>query len=672
MEWLQNFSAWAQAHYELALAVVFLASFLDCLFVIGLIFISAPFLFGAGALVATGAFDFWPTVLVIAGGGGLADTVSYFIGRHYGAALFNHRYFARHTELAQRGRNFFARHGGKGLILAHNIGVLRPLLPAVTGAYGLSPLRYMLAIIPAALIWAMLCVAIGMLFGASMGLAAEVTKRLAILILGLGGLLWLTFWLSRHVARWAQAHTESWLGAMLDLSRQHRILGKLGPALADTDQPETPVLGLVAVALLVLATTVLLMIWGVTAHGPAPGADLAVYQALRSLENPWGTHLAVFFSLLGEWPVYLPYALSVLALLAWKRHRHAAAHWLAALLFALTITLGLSLIPSISNPLEYSGLISNAHFPRDLVMATVIYGFTPVLLLSGPVKVRTATPYTVMLILLMLIVLARLYLGSLWLSVGLAATFTGLLWVAALGLGYRRHGPENIALPRFAPALVVLAVAALWHQQVHFNTRLNEHHAAPISKPMDAQLWWTQSWTELHARRLDMAGHDKQFLNLQWAGDLAQIRATLIASGWQESQPLDPVSALSWLSSETPIAELPLLPRYHAGEHEVLRLRRNGHHADHQFLLRLWPSGFVLSNGQPLWLGTLVQQEALPVFKVFRYPTNENIYTVALDSLQLPLPGYESRKTRRNGHTFTTLLLRPTTETAVSPQTSPE
>ena len=657
MEWAQGFPEWAQANSTLALSVVFAAAFLDCLFVIGLIFISAPFLFGAGVLVAAGAFDFWPTILVIAAGGTAGDTISYLIGRHYGPGLFNRPYLTRRPALLNHGRAFFSRHGGKGLILAHHIGVLRPLLPAVAGAYGLSPLRYTLAVIPGTLMWALVCTVIGMAIGASMGLAAEVTRRLAILIVGTGLTLWLTLWLTWMLARTAQAHAEIWLNGLLRLGRKHRILGKLGPALADPEQPETPVLALFAGALLSLAATSLLLIWGVQA-APPPGADFAVYQTLRNLENPWATQLAAFFSLLGEWPVYLPYALSLLLLLGWFRHRRAAAHWLAALLFGSAITAVLSLIPNISNPLEHAGLVSNAHFPRDLVMAAVIYGLTPVLFFTGAGgRVHTGT-YALMLMLLVLLLMARLYLGTLWLSVGVVAVLTGLAWVAALGLGYRLHTPDRIAARHIAPALAVLALAAVWHCQGQFDARVREHTPVTVNRPLELQRWWSSDWTLLRARRQDMAGHDRQYLNLQWAGRLDEIRAALLASGWSESPPAGLPEVLSWLSDDAPVGELPLLPRYHAGHQEVLRLRRVVDH-DHQLLLRLWPSDYELDGGLPLWTGTLVQQEAQIVFRVFRYPTSENVFTAALDALQLPLPGFEDQRVTRPHTTYATQLLRP-------------
>ncbi|HVT35418.1 MAG TPA: VTT domain-containing protein [Nevskiaceae bacterium] len=668
LEWLQTFTAWAQAHKELALALVFLVSFFDCLFVVGLFLVfAAVFLFGTGALIAMGAFDFWPTILIVACGGVLGDTVSYFIGRHYGVALFKRPFFAKRPGLVERGRVFFGRHGGKGLVVAHNVGVLRPLLPAMAGAYGLSLPRFALAIVPAALSWALVYIVPGVAVGASMGLAAEVTRRLAILIVGLGATLWLALWLTSLFVRLMQARAQQFINAMLELSRRNRTLGQFGPDLADPAQPETPALALFATVLVVIGGITLLLLWGFDTHAQPPAYDLAVYQSLRSIEEPWATALAVFFSLLGEWPVYLPYAAAAAMMLTWMRSDRAVQHWLAALSFGLVIMLGLSLLPNISNPLEYMGLASSAHFPRDLVMAAVIYGFTPVLLGGAREPGARVAIYGAMFALLLLIMLARLYLGTLWLSVGLTAVLTTLLFVAALGLGYRQRGVEKVSLRRFWPALVVLLLAATLHERMDFAARKLEHTPAPVLKSLDAQRWWERDWLKLRARRQDVAGRDKQLLNLQWAGDLTAIRAAMLQQGWQDPEELSFATALRWLSLTSPIKDLPMLPRYHAGRHEVLRLRRDIDD-DHQYSLRLWPSGHVLDNGQNVWTGTLIQQEVRVVFKIFRYPSNEDAYTPSLDALTLPLPGFETRRVMRQPAGFATLLLRPAEDSHVPEQ----
>lgn len=653
-DFLQQLLTWVNAHPVWAQLVLFAVAFLEAVFVIGAFVPAAPLLFAFGALIALGTLELWPTVLVSTVGTLVGGVLSFWLGRVYGDRLFETPALRRYADSVRNGRIFFEKHGGKSVLLTRFLGPLRAVTPAIAGAAHMKLWLFVVVDGFASFIWSLAYLMPGVVFGASLGLAAEVAGRLAVLLLALVVLSWLAVWLTLELNRQMQKHAEQWLGALLDWSRRHRRLGVFGAALADRDQPETPVLAAVAALLLTLGSGALLLVWGIGPDEAPPGMDLRVFQTLQSVQEPAATWLAIYGSLLGEWPVYLPYFASVLVLLLLQQQRRAAAHWVAALLFGGAITLGLGLVPDVSNPREYRGLIERAYFPHDLVMSVVIYGFTPVLLGGG-----RRLYYGAAALLLSIIVFARLYLGSLWLSVELIALASGILWVAALGLGYHRHQRrERPVLRQLLPALLVFLLAAGWHWRHAADARALLHAPSPELSGLASAQWWTADWEQLPGRRQDMAGRDKQYLNLQWAGDLAEIESLLLARGWELPQPLSVGNSLRWLSPEAEIGELPLLPRTHAGQHQVLTLRR-GMDAQHQLLLRLWPSEFQLDGSAPLWIGTLVVQETRPVARLFRYPINGDIFTLALDALELPLPGFEARRVQRDGATYTTLLLRP-------------
>ena len=112
---------------------------------------------------------------------------------------------------------------------------------------------------------------------------------------------------------------------------------------------------------------------------------------------------------------------------------------------------------------------------------------------------------------------------------------------------------------------------------------------------------------------------------------------------------------MQWLASDVPISELPLLPRIHAGHYEVLMLS-HPYDAERQYLLRLWPSGYRVGE-TPLWVGSVTLQRVRPVFHMLRFPVNENYYTAALATLELP-PGFESLSVLRAPGSYTTRLIR--------------
>ena len=104
-------------------------------------------LFTAGLLVATGTigFNVWLLVVLLAVSAFLGNQVGYAIGTKTGPGLFRRpdsRLFRRsHVESAHA---FFERHGGRALVLARFVPVVRTFVPVVVGVAGMDRRRFML------------------------------------------------------------------------------------------------------------------------------------------------------------------------------------------------------------------------------------------------------------------------------------------------------------------------------------------------------------------------------------------------------------------------------------------------------------------------------------------------------------------------------------------------
>ncbi len=632
---LQQFLDWINAHPNWALALLLLTSLLDAIFIVGAFVPAAVVLFAVGALVALGSLDLGTVVLVAALGAVLGDGFSFWLGRRYGNELFASRWLRRYPEAIANSRRFFERNGVQGVMLARFLGPLRALTPALAGASGQRTWVFLVADSLAALGWALAYVLPGVVFGASLGLAAEVAGRLATLLLALIVTLWLAIWLTGLIGRRVQAHTEDWVGAVLDWSRRHRRLGKFGAVLTDSSQPETPALALLAVVLFVFSAGWLYLFASPALH-PFPSAlDAAIFQSLRDLHTPWGLTLAQAALQFGEWQVYGPIALVTFFILVLLRKRRAAAHWLAALAFGALLSLGLHAVPTLAPPYQFFDTPApQGYSARDLVLAAVIYAFLPVLLATGRSPAIRRLFYGAAIAILLLIVLAQLYLGAQWYSVALYSVIVAAIWAGLLGLGYRRHRPDDLPARRvLLPILMVFAAA--------ISLQLSEKPLqTPAPPPGYTQLveaaWREEAWRQLPLQRQDVAGRLKQPFQVQWAGTLAEIETELRAAGWVDPAPLKAAYTLRWLSSDVPLAELPILPQVHGGRHPALMLRLPA--ADEQqYLLRLWPSGFSLADGRPIWIASISLQRARGLYRVLRYPVTESA-TPPLPPLLAALP----------------------------------
>ncbi|AXQ30959.1 hypothetical protein D0B54_20750 [Solimonas sp. K1W22B-7] len=621
-EYVQLLYDWINAHPGWAQVLLFVVAMVDAIFILGAFIPAGIVLFAMGALVALGSLDLWPVVLIAAAGALAGDALSFWLGRRYGNRLFEGKLMQRYPDILNNARRFFERHGGKGVMLARFLGPVRSVTPALAGAASMPAWLFLLTDGAAALAWALAYVLPGVVFGASLGLAAEVAGRLALLILLLALFVWLVIALTGVVIGQLQKRAEDWIGALLDWSRRHRRLGRFGAALADPDQPETPVLALMALALLLLGG-LFLYFWAAPGVSPDPRSlDAAVFQALRELHTPWGIALAQALLQLGEWPVYLPVAVTVFLSLLLSRKAHATAHWLGALGFAALLSVGLYLVPTIPPPyVQFASFAPSGYHAVDLVLATVIYSFIPVLLATERRAGLRVLIYGASVALVLLILLARLYLGAQWWSIAVFSMLIGVAWTALLGLGYRRHQPEKVSGRHFVlPLLAVffLAAALQWSDD-----RALAYEPLPQRTLKIVQIddWARSGYQKLRAQRQNLFGRARQPFNLQWAGELDEIEAQLAAQGWQETAPLNLQNVLRWLAPSTPVQELPVLPQVNAGRHQALVLRYPLAGTDsQQYLIRLWPTGYRTTDGQPIWIGYIALQQARSVFRLLRYP----------------------------------------------------
>ncbi|HEY1076750.1 MAG TPA: VTT domain-containing protein [Fontimonas sp.] len=614
---LQACLDWITLHPQWSLVLLFATALLDAIFIIGAFVPAGIVLFAGGALVALGSIELWQAVVAAAAGAVGGDGLSFWLGRRYGERLFANRWLSRYPDLLHNGRRFFARYGAMSVAMARFLGPMRAIVPALGGASGLGTAGFLIADATAAVLWAFAFILPGVAFGASLGLASEVAGRLALLLLSLLVTVACMIWLTAIVSRAVQHRAEDWVGRMLDWSRRHRRLGKFGAALADPEQPETPVLAALA-ALLLFISALWLWLWaGASLHEHPSAFDAAIFQSMRDLHTPWGLKLAHHLLLLGHWTVYGPMSVTMLASLLFLRRTRAAAHWAAALAFGALLSLGLYLVPTLPSPYAFFGTTPPlGHIGRDLVIATVIYSFLPIFLAPDRKPRLRSLLRAAAVTILTLVLLARLYLGVQWASVSVFSIIVGLIWAALLGLGYRRHSEEmlpgrQLMLPLLAVFVVSLSLA--WSAP--------EPGRAGVAPPREITTaqWQAGAWRDLSHARIDIAGRDKQPLSVQWAGSLDEITRSLLDAGWTAPPSLNPLHALRWLTGTTRVAELPVLPQVHAGRHPALSLY---HVSDdsHAELLRLWPTRLQLDDGRRIWLGSISRVEARTVYRLFRYP----------------------------------------------------
>jgi membrane-associated protein len=123
-------------------------------------------LFVAGAVWATAGMDAHYLVITLICAALLGDNCNYWIGRYLGPKVFRwegSRLFNRRA--LDRTSEFYDRHGGKTVIIARFVPLVRTFAPFVAGIGRMPYPRFMAFSVAGALLWVIALVYLGFFFG---------------------------------------------------------------------------------------------------------------------------------------------------------------------------------------------------------------------------------------------------------------------------------------------------------------------------------------------------------------------------------------------------------------------------------------------------------------------------------------------------------------------------
>jgi membrane-associated protein len=149
----------------LVYAVLFAIIFCETGVVFLFFFPGDTLLFIAGAFCATGHMDPRLLMFLLVTAAVTGSTLNYWIGEAIGHRVFTHDYRWINKDALRRTHDFFEKHGGKTIILARFVPVVRTFAPFVAGVSDMTHTRYQLYNVTGALIWVVGLVTAGYFFG---------------------------------------------------------------------------------------------------------------------------------------------------------------------------------------------------------------------------------------------------------------------------------------------------------------------------------------------------------------------------------------------------------------------------------------------------------------------------------------------------------------------------
>ncbi|AXF13399.1 DedA family protein [Paraburkholderia caledonica] len=161
-EFIHVYGAWVYA-------VLFLIVFCETGLVVLPFLPGDSLLFIGGAFCASGQMNLGLLILLLFVAATTGNTVNYTIGRAIGPKVFNshipllERFLDRRA--LQKTHDFYEKHGGKTIVLARFIPVVRTFAPFVAGASEMTVSRFQLFNVAGALFWVLLLILLGYFFG---------------------------------------------------------------------------------------------------------------------------------------------------------------------------------------------------------------------------------------------------------------------------------------------------------------------------------------------------------------------------------------------------------------------------------------------------------------------------------------------------------------------------
>lgn len=121
---------------------------------IGIFLPGDTLLLGAGILASQGTLPLFPLIFIIITAAILGDNVGYSIGRRTGPRIFSKKDgIVFRQEYLEKAEKFYEKHGGKTIILARFVPIVRTFAPLVAGASRMPRSRFFIFNVIGSFLW---------------------------------------------------------------------------------------------------------------------------------------------------------------------------------------------------------------------------------------------------------------------------------------------------------------------------------------------------------------------------------------------------------------------------------------------------------------------------------------------------------------------------------------
>lgn len=601
---------WLNANPEFAGLATFLISAGESIAVIGTIVPGSVMMTLIGALIGAGIIPLWSTLIWAILGAILGDGISYWLGHYFKDRIHTIWPFRNYPQFLINGERFFYKYGGMSVFIGRFVGPVRALVPLVAGMLGMKPFRFTVANVTSAFLWAPMYMLPGFLLGAaSLEVPSEVGTRLILVVLFIVLFIVLCIWLLKKIFVLINIEFNQildWLWRILKGSKYSYFFTNL---LKHHDKNRTHgQLGL-AFCFIILTVFFLLLALDLAIRGPQIYIlNNLFFHIFRGLRTPNTDNVMIYITLLGDKSVLIPIILTLFIWLGWNKRWYAAWHVFALGLLTIASIKFFKYLIQVPRPWGVIGnnVPYNYSFPSGhTTLAIVFYLGITVFIVKMAKPKRTRLIYILISLLIAAIAISRLYFGVHWFTDILGGLLLGAALLILISLSYNRRVEKNAGAKGvfviFITTLLLTYVVNVTHSFYSLKSKYTQIDWPSFTISFDA--WWQQK-NDLPIFRINRYGLKSSLFNVQWLGDLNQIRETLFQNGWKTPPTGDWVRIFYRIASVQSTQHLPLIAPLYLDKRPALVLIK---HIDKRLIIiRLWDSHFFINTFEhPLWIGSL-------------------------------------------------------------------
>ncbi|MDH5508055.1 MAG: DedA family protein [Anaerolineae bacterium] len=155
---IQDYGVWTYA-------ILFLIIFAETGFVVTPFLPGDSLIFAAATFAARGDLNPWMLFLLLTTAGILGDAVNYAVGKYIGPRVFQEDVRFLKREYLDKTHAFYEKHGGKAVILARYVPIVRTFVPFIAGVGTMTYQKFASYNVIGAISWVGLFTFLGYFFG---------------------------------------------------------------------------------------------------------------------------------------------------------------------------------------------------------------------------------------------------------------------------------------------------------------------------------------------------------------------------------------------------------------------------------------------------------------------------------------------------------------------------